>query len=97
MKIPWLAFAHIGNAVLTKVLPAIGVLETAGEMFKNLHGADKENGVVDVAKQELAILGKIHGVDLSTDADVDLALRGVIKAVHGFHEIVARKHAAAGG
>jgi hypothetical protein len=96
VKVNWSALAHIGNAVVTKIIPAIGLVESCASQWKNLTGQDKEDIVIAAVRAELALIGKVHGIDLSTDPDVLKAARGIVQAVHAFHEIVATKAAAAG-
>lgn len=84
------------GAIMGKVSPAIGAVEAMAARYKNLGSKDKQNSVIDIVKAALAGAEAIAGADLLDDAEVEAATRAVVDATVHLHNVVARKHAAAG-
>jgi hypothetical protein len=91
MKIPWGTIGHFGLDMAKHAIPAIGMIETAGEMFKNTSGKDKQNAVLDyVLTQVRSTFGAI-GPLLAVNPRIAEKIRAVVHAVVDLQDTVAEE------
>lgn len=95
MKIPWKVVLGVGSTVLDQIIPGVAVVEAIARRLGGLHGAQKQDAVVELVKAALETAHGVTGKELANDADVEKATRGVIDAVVALHNITAKKTAAA--
>lgn len=94
MKINWTRVAHIGATIVGAIVPGVQVVEQLATQFGSLKGVEKQEAVVELVRQALAVAEGLHGGALANNADVEAATRAVIDAVVALHQVVAHATAA---
>jgi len=94
MNIDWKRIAHIGVTIVSRVLPAVGIVEEVADSFKNMAGKDKENTVLAVVQHQLSsALGSLSP-QLLFNERVIAAIRVVIAAIVALNNTIAEEAAA---
>jgi hypothetical protein len=93
MKIDWRAFSHISAAIVGTLVPGIAQVEDMAWKLGTLHGAEKQDAVVQMVRGTLAAANTVTERQLAEDPDVERATRGVIDAVVALHKITAKRAA----
>jgi len=97
MGFPWKKLAQVGLTIVGTVVPGVSAIEEIAKAFPGMKGKAKQDAVVELVKASLQTLEGIKGGDLANDADVEQATRGVIDAVVGLQNLLARKAFAGAG
>lgn len=93
MGFPWKKLASVGLTIVGAVVPGVSAIEEIAKAFPGLTGKAKQDAVVELVKAALQTVEGVKGSDLANDADVEAATRGVIDAVVGLQNLLARKAA----
>lgn len=94
-KSKWLAIARIAAHMGDMIVPGISAVESLAEKIPSLHGADKQDAVVQIVKDGLATIEGGAGKDLLNDPEVVRLTKAVIDAQVALHNGLAAKAAPA--
>lgn len=95
MKIDWRKVSHLGAAIASVVIPGVSDVEELAWSLGGMHGAEKQDAVVELVRKAAAAANSATSTGLIDDADVQKATRGLIDAYVALQTVVAKKHAAA--
>lgn len=94
MKVDWRKLSHIGAAIVGTIVPGVAQIEDLAWRVGTMHGADKQEAVVQMVRGALAASNSVTEKQLAEEPDVERATRGVIDAVVALQTIIAKKAAA---
>jgi hypothetical protein len=93
MKIDWRQFSHIGAAIVGTIVPGVAQVEELAWKLGTMHGAAKQEAVVQMVRGTLAAANSVTERQLAEDPDVERATRGAIDAIVALQTIIAKRAA----